>query len=94
MRGEYDIVLFYGEAVLIVETKNKIRKKDINNLKNKQIKNFRELFPYFKDYKIYGALAGFTIQKELIEEAKDNGFFVLQKKGEVFVEEHSKIVSY
>ncbi|MBL0708363.1 MAG: hypothetical protein JJW00_04880 [Sulfurimonas sp.] len=45
MKGEYDIVLFNGDSVMVVEIKNKIRDKDINNLKNKQIKKFRELFP-------------------------------------------------
>ena len=94
MKGEYDIILFNGDTVLLVEVKNKIRDKDIKNLKDKQIKNFRELFPNYKNYKIYGAIAGFTIKKDLIKKAKDNGFFVLQKKGELLVEEHNKIKSY
>ena len=94
MKGEYDIILFNGDTVLLVEVKNKIRDKDIKNLKDKQIKNFRELFPTYKDYKIYGAIAGFTIKKDLIKKAKDNRFFVLQKKGELLVEEHNKIKSY
>jgi hypothetical protein len=94
LKGEYDIVLFNGNSILVVEVKNKIREKDLYNLKEKQIKNFRELFPTYKDYKIYGAIAGFTIKDEIIEQAKDDGFFVLQKKGEMMVEEHDEIKSY
>jgi hypothetical protein len=94
LKGEYDIILFNGDSVLIIEIKNKIRQKDLQNLKEKQIKNFRELFPTYKEYKIYGAIAGFTIKDEIIEQAKDEGFFVLQKKGEMMIEEHSEIKSY
>jgi hypothetical protein len=91
MKGEYDIILFNGDSVMIVEIKNKVRDKDIENLKNKQIKNFRELFPTYKDYKVYGAIAGFTINDKLVKKAKNNGFFVLKKKGEIMVEEHKEI---
>ena len=94
LKGEYDIIMFNGDSVLIVEIKNKIRNKDIDNLKNKQIANFRELFPNYKDFKIYGAVAGFTIKDELIKKATDEGFFVLQKKGDMMVERHKNIKSY
>ncbi len=94
LKGEYDIIMFNGDSVLIVEIKNKIRNKDINNLKTKQIANFRELFPNYKDFKIYGAVAGFTIKDELIKKANDEGFFVLQKKGDIMVEKHKNIKSY
>ena len=94
LKGEYDIIMFNGNSVLIVEIKNKIRNKDINNLKNKQIANFRELFPNYKDFKIYGAVAGFTIKDELVKKANDEGFFVLQKKGDMMVEKHKNIKSY
>nr|MBL0707466.1 hypothetical protein [Sulfurimonas sp.] len=43
MKGEYDIVLFNGDSVMVVEIKNKIREKDIQDLKNKQIKNLISL---------------------------------------------------
>ena len=94
LKGEYDIILFNGDSVLIVEIKNKIRNKDIENLKNKQIANFRELFPNYKDFKIYGAVAGFTIKDELVKKANNEGFFVLQKKGDMMVEKHKNIKSY
>ena len=94
LKGEYDIIMFNGDSVLIVEIKNKIRNKDINNLKTKQIANFRELFPNYKDFKIYGAVAGFTIKDELVKKANDEGFFVLQKKGDIMVEKHKNIKSY
>ncbi len=94
LKGEYDIILFNGDSVLIVETKNKIRNKDIDNLKNKQIAKFRELFPNYKDFKIYGAVAGFTIKDELVKKANNEGFFVLQKKGDIMVEKHKNIKSY
>ncbi|SHO81570.1 hypothetical protein MNB_SV-15-1149 [hydrothermal vent metagenome] len=48
LKGEYDIIMFNGNSVLIVEIKNKIRNKDIDNLKTKQIANFRELFQTIK----------------------------------------------
>jgi hypothetical protein len=47
------------------------------------MQRYRELFPEYKDYKLYGGVAGFSVPDEVIEQAHERGLFVLQRKGDV-----------
>ncbi len=82
LQEEYDIVLTNGESVGIVEVKYKAHQKDIDKLERK-MSHFKELFPWFKNYKLYGALASFHVHEVAKKEALDRGFFVLQRTGDV-----------
>jgi chromosome segregation ATPase len=82
IQEEYDLVMTNGEAVGIIEVKYKAHQNDLDKLERK-MRNFKELFPWFKDYKIYGALAAFNVNEVAKKEALERGFFVLQRRGEV-----------
>jgi hypothetical protein len=82
VQEEYDIVMTNGNAVGIIEVKYKAHEKDLDKLERK-MKNFKTLFPVYKDYKLYGAIASFHLYDEAIEKALDRGFFVLQRSGNV-----------
>jgi hypothetical protein len=41
------------------------------------------LFPWFKDYKQYGASASFHINDDAKQEALRRGYFVLQRSGDL-----------
>jgi hypothetical protein len=79
---EYDIVMTNGEAVGIVEVKYKAHENDLKKLERK-MRNFKKLFPIYETYKLYGAIAAFHINDDAKEAALNQGFFVLQRKGEV-----------
>ena len=79
---EYDIVMTNGEAVGIVEVKYKVHENDLKKLERK-MQNFKKLFPIYEAYKIYGAIASFHINDDAKEAALNQGFFVLQRKGDV-----------
>ncbi|EIJ42805.1 hypothetical protein BegalDRAFT_1933 [Beggiatoa alba B18LD] len=79
---EFDILLWNGSAVIIVETKYKVHPNHLSALKEKKIPNFRKLFPDKNDHKIYAAIAGFSIPDELVDEAKESGFFVFKQSGD------------
>jgi len=83
IEGEYDIVLINGKSVAIVETKYKLKDEDVVHLLNKQIPNFKILFPMYKEHQLYAGIAGFKIPKATQEKAIKNGLFVLKRKGEV-----------
>ncbi|MEI8236141.1 MAG: hypothetical protein WCG11_03115 [Methylococcaceae bacterium] len=82
IQEEYDLVMTNGQAVGIIEVKYKAHQNDVDKLERK-MRHFKILFPWFKDYKIYGALAAFNVNDVAKKEALDRGFFVLQRKGDV-----------
>jgi len=49
--------------------------------KSKKIDNFRKLYPLYKEYKVFGAIAGLTMSQETIDIAKEMGLFVFTQEG-------------
>ncbi len=80
---EFDIVMHNGSAMAIVEVKYKVHPSSLDQIE-KQMRRYRELFPEYKDYKLYGGVAGFSVPDDVIEQAHERGLFVLQRKGDVF----------
>ncbi len=80
IQEEYDLVMTNGEAVGIIEVKYKAHQNDLDKLERK-MRNFKTLFPWFKDFKVYGTLAAFNVNEVAKKEALDRGFFVLQRSG-------------
>jgi len=83
LEDEFDIVLYNGDSIGIIEVKHKVHPSDIQKLISKKAENFRILFNDYKDYKIYLGIAGFSIPKEVDDEARRNGVAVLRQKGNV-----------
>ena len=71
-----------GNAIGIVEVKYKAHINDLEKLERK-MKNFKTLFPWFENYKLYGAMASFHINDDAKREALNRGFFVLQRSGDL-----------
>ena len=86
---EYDIVMTNGDAVGIVEVKYKAHANDLDKL-DRKMKNFKQLFPWFKNYKQYGAIASFHINDAAKKEALRRGYFVLQRSGDLIHTESSE----
>lgn len=82
IQEEYDIVMTNGNAIGIIEVKYKAHEKDVDKLERK-MRNFKTLYPLYKDYKLYGAIASFHFYEEAKETALNRGFFVLQRSGKV-----------
>lgn len=82
LEGEYDVILSNSNAVAIVEVKYKADPDDVEDLLNRKIPDFKKLFPYYKDFKIYGAIAGLAMPNNTKQSAIENGFFVLTQSGE------------
>ncbi len=82
MEEEYDIVMTNGNSIGIIEVKYKAHENDLKKLERK-MKNFKQLFPIYENYKLYGAIASFHIYKKAKHAALEQGFFVLQRRGEV-----------
>ena len=81
--AEYDILLVNGESVAIVEVKYKAHIKDLEKLP-KKIEELKNL-PQYKDYKVYAGIATFFATNELIKRAEEQGYFILQRKGDIVI---------
>jgi hypothetical protein len=62
-----------ANAVGIVEVQYKAHENDVDKLERK-MRNFKILYPLYKDYKLYGAIASFHFYKAAKEEALKSGF--------------------
>ena len=84
---QIDIFLENGESVGLVEVKNKVTRKSFEQL-SQQIEKFPKFYSVFKNYKIYGAIAGKIFPQHLQQEALQKGYFVLLQQGD-----HVEVVS-
>jgi hypothetical protein len=79
---EFDIVMHNGAAMAIVEVKYKVHPSNLDQVE-KQMRRYRELFPEYKDYKLYGGVAGFSVPDDVVEQAHERGMFVLKRRGDL-----------
>ena len=78
---EYDILLFNGQAVCIVEVKYKADSNDIQQVLRKE-KTFRANFPEHKHKKLYLALAGRSFHPLTEKACKENGIAIMKQVGD------------
>jgi len=80
--AEYDIIMYNQKKVLIVEVKHVFRLEHLPKFYETQLKRFRILFDDYKNYKLYGAIAGMTFEDGVIDEAQKYGFYVITQFNE------------
>jgi len=80
---EYDILLVNGKDIAIIETKYKAHTKDVEKLINIKYKNFKKLYPEYKDYNHHLGLASFKMNEEVKNLALENNVMLLQRKGKI-----------
>jgi len=93
-QGEFDIVMFNGENVALIECKYKAHEKDVEKLIHKKVDSFKDLFPIYAKHKFYLGIASFSFYPELEELAKQNGVAILKQKGEVMEIEADNLKVY
>jgi hypothetical protein len=84
LEDEYDIVLYNGTSVAIVEVKSKAHENDIPTVL-KKAETFRVFFPAYKDYKIYLGLASMCFYPELEQECTNHGIAIIKQVGDTVV---------
>jgi len=94
LQDEFDIVLANEHSVAIIEVKQKAHPTLIDEMLEKKLPNFRILFPYHKEQKLYGAIASMVSNDELVEKAKDAGLFFLTQKGNHIVLVNDKVKDF
>ena len=81
LKDEYDIVLYNGISVAIIEVKYKAHKGDVDKVL-KKAETFRILFPDYKDFNIYLGLASMAFYPELEQECINQGIAIIKQVGD------------
>jgi len=71
-----------GDTLAIIETKYKVRVEDVSKLVDKQVSDFRKLFPMFNDYKIVLGIGGMSFENKSEDEAKEKGVGIIKIVGD------------
>ena len=79
---EFDMALTNGDAIAIIEARNRVRQKYVQELATTKLAQFRKFFPNYANYKIYLGLAGFSFEKAVYDEAKKYGVGVIRQNGD------------
>ena len=85
IQDEFDVVMYNGHAIGIVEVKHKVHPADIEKLISGKLPNFRKLFPQYAGFDFYLGIAGMSIPKDASEMAEKAGLAVLRQKGDVLL---------
>lgn len=94
IEDEFDIVLYNGDSIGLVEVKHKVHPNDIEKLKTKKIENFKLLFPYYANCKFYLGIGGVSFPEETARLALKNGIAVLRQKGALFEMDDASLLVY
>lgn len=92
---EYDIVLYNGDSIGLVEIKYSVTSAHLKKLITTKKDNFKILFPEFVDYKFYLGIAGFCYENDAVRnEAKKYGLAVLEPNGDHVEIDDSEMIAY
>ena len=83
-KAEYDIVLFNGKSIAIIEVKYKGRKDHVPKLIQKA-ESFRVNYPKYAHHQIYLALAAMAFDPETEQECADAGVAIIRQVGDTVV---------
>ncbi len=83
LQGEFDIVLYNGDSIGLIEIKHRVHENDLQDLIHKKVANFKALFSDYADYKFYLGIGGFTVSEHVEDAAHENGIAILRQKGDL-----------
>lgn len=85
LTDEFDIVLYNGDSIGLLEIKNNVKASNVTQLLTTKLQNFRTLNQEYADAKIYLGIGGFTFENEGVKaSAKAAGIALLEVKGDHF----------
>ncbi|MFH0728839.1 MAG: hypothetical protein V2B19_21200 [Pseudomonadota bacterium] len=76
-QGEYDIVADDKGRVLVIEVKNKLSRRMVDDFKDKKLPRFKALLPEYRDSKILAGIGALVVKDDVGRYAEKAGLFVL-----------------
>jgi hypothetical protein len=80
--GEYDIVAVNGDAVLVIEVKNKLQNRMVDNFVEKKLPKFKEIFPEYRGRRLFGGMGALVVKDAVSRYAEKAGLYVLTQTSE------------
>jgi hypothetical protein len=76
-RGEYDIVADDKGRVLVIEVKNKLDRRMVDEFMEKKLARFKTLLPEYRDSRILAGIGALVVKDDVGRYAEKAGLFVL-----------------
>lgn len=76
-QGEYDIVADDKGRVLVIEVKNKLSRRMVDEFTEKKLPRFKSLLPEYRDSKILAGIGALVVKDDVGRYAEKAGLFVL-----------------
>ena len=94
IKDEFDIVMYNGTAVAIIDVKYKAKAEDLETMVQQKVSNFRRLFPFYAGHKVYLGIAGLSFNEYVYARAKKLGIGILKQKGDTIESDTSFVRAY
>jgi hypothetical protein len=78
---EIDIFAVDGDVAVAIEVKSRLSRQDVEDFLAR-LGRFRQAFPHYTGYRIYGAVAGIEIDEGIDRYAYQQGLFVIKQTGD------------
>lgn len=78
---EIDIFAVNGDVAVAIEVKSRLAQRDVDDFVEK-LGRFRQAFPHYGEYRIFGAVAGIEIDAGVDRYAYQRGLYVIKQTGE------------
>ena len=80
--GEYDIVAVNGDAVLVIEVKNKLQTRMVDRFVEKKLPLFKKIFPEYQGRRVFGGIGALVVKDAVGRYAEKAGLYVLTQTSE------------
>ena len=79
---EYDIVLYNGKHVMIMEVKYKAHPDEVGDLAIRKTESFRKFYPQYKNHELHFGIASKITNDTLIKSARKEKIFLITQQGD------------
>ena len=78
---EIDILVVNDDVAVVIEVKSRLNQDSVRQVL-RCLEQFKEAFPHYARYRLYGAVAAIEIDKDVDTYAHNQGLFVIQQSGD------------
>lgn len=78
---EIDILVVDDDVAVVIEVKSRLTQDSVRQVL-RTLERFKQAFPHYSSYRLYGAVAAIEIDKDVDTYAYNQGLFVIQQSGD------------